>query len=162
MLSSKLLGKRASKPLTLGHEALSVAGLLMVGVHVVAILKDSFFHFGVAGVLVPGFSPYAPLPVGIGVVGAWLAAIIVASFYVRKKIGPRTWRRLHYTTLGLFIAMTLHGLLAGSDSSNPLAIGMYSVSTGTFAILLAYRLGYSVVRSRNRRAARAAHARPAL
>lgn len=87
MLSSKLLGKRASKPLTLGHEALSVGGLLMVGVHMIAILKDSFFHFGVAGVLLPGFSPYAPLGVGIGVVAAWLAAVVVASLYVRKKIG---------------------------------------------------------------------------
>jgi methionine sulfoxide reductase heme-binding subunit len=158
LLSSKFLGKKASKPLTLIHEALSVSGLFTLFVHMLAILKDTFFKFGVGGVLVPGLSPYAPLAVGVGVVAAWLSAIVVASFYVRKKIGPRNWRRLHYITIGLFAAMTVHGLGAGTDRHNPFVLGMYSTATGTVLVLLANRVAGAVSKARKRALARAAHA----
>jgi predicted ferric reductase len=158
LLSSKFLGKRASKPLTLIHEALSVSGFFTLLVHMVAILKDTFFRFGVGGVLIPGLSPYAPLAVGVGVVAAWLTAIVTASFYVRKKIGPRNWRRLHYITIGLFCAMTVHGLGAGTDAHNALVLGMYSAATGTVLVLLIYRVVAAVSKSRKRGRARAAHA----
>ena len=157
LLSSKFLGKRASKPLTLVHESLSVAGVLLIGVHMVAILKDTFFRFGVAGVLLPGMSPYAPVAVGVGVIAAWLSAVVVGSFYVRKKIGPRNWRRLHYSTIGLFVAMTLHGLFAGTDAANPLVLGLYSTATGIVSVMLVYRIAHGISTARKRRSARAAH-----
>jgi predicted ferric reductase len=158
LLSSKFLGKKASKPLTLIHEALSVAGLFTLFVHMLAILKDTFFKFGLGGVLLPGHSPYAPLAVGVGVVAAWLTTVVVASFYVRKKIGPRNWRRLHYITIGLFCAMTAHGLGAGTDAHNPFVLGMYSAATGTVLVLLVYRIATAVSKARKRSLARAAHA----
>jgi methionine sulfoxide reductase heme-binding subunit len=158
LLSSKFLGKKASKPLTLIHEALAVSGLLTLFLHMGAILKDTFFKFGVAGVLLPGLSPYAPLAVGIGVVAAWLSAIVVGSFYVRKRIGPRNWRRLHYITVALFFAMTVHGLSAGTDRHNPFVLGMYSTATGTVLVLLAHRMATAFSKARKRTIARAAHA----
>ena len=84
LLSSKFLGKKASKPLTLIHEALSVAGLFTLFLHMFAILKDTFFKFGVSGVLVPGLSPYVPLAVGIGVV-AGLAHSDSGGVFLRSQ-----------------------------------------------------------------------------
>lgn len=140
LISSTFLGKRYNRALTLGHEAGSVVGLLLLGVHAWAILNDSFFTFTWRSLVVPGQSPYAPLPVGIGVVAAWLSAIVVSSFYVRKRIGPRTWRRLHYITPVIFVAMTVHGVASGTDTLNPLVAAMYTVPSALVVVLVGLRI----------------------
>jgi sulfoxide reductase heme-binding subunit YedZ len=140
MLSSKYLGKKASRNLTLTHEALSIAGVALIFVHAWAILNDAFFEFTWWSLVVPGLSPYAPLWVGVGVVAANLTLAVVASFYLRKRIGARTWRRIHYTTPFAFAAMTAHGIAAGTDSASVWAIGLYSGLTVVVGTLLGYRI----------------------
>ncbi len=46
---------------------------------------------------------------------AELMIVIYASFSLRRRIGVRNWRRLHYLTFGVFGAATVHGLTAGTD-----------------------------------------------
>lgn len=144
LLSSKYMGKKASRSLTLVHEATSIAGVILIFVHAWAILNDSFFQFTLGTLLVPGLSPYAPLWVGVGVIAGYLSTVVVASFYLRKKIGPRTWRRIHYSTPVAFAAMTAHGIGAGSDSANVFAAGLYSSVTVVVVMLLGYRIVASV------------------
>ena len=71
--------------------------------------------------LVPGASPYRPLAVGIGVLAAELMVVVYASFSLRKRSGPRNWRRLHWATYAIFAAATVHGLAAGTDTAQPWA-----------------------------------------
>ena len=47
--------------------------------------------------------------------------MIVVSFPLRKRIGMRAWRRLHWATYGLFALATVHGLAAGTDTPTPWA-----------------------------------------
>jgi hypothetical protein len=42
--------------------------------------------------------------------------LIYVSFSLRKVIGVRNWRRLHWATYGVFALVTVHGLMAGFDS----------------------------------------------
>jgi methionine sulfoxide reductase heme-binding subunit len=156
LLSSKYMGKRASRPLTLLHEATSIAGVILIFVHAWAILNDTFFEFTLGSLLVPGLSPYEPLWVGVGVAAGYLSVVVVGSFYIRKKIGPRTWRRIHYSTPVAFAAMTAHGIAAGSDSANVLAMGLYSGVTVVVAMLLAYRIVVSVADRKVKRVRKAA------
>ena len=39
----------------------------------------------------------------------------MASFYLRRRIGQRAWRRFHYVTFLAFAALTAHTLGSGSD-----------------------------------------------
>ena len=41
--------------------------------------------------------------------------VIYVSFSLRRRIGVRNWRRLHYLTFAVFGAATVHGLAAGTD-----------------------------------------------
>lgn len=158
LLSSKYMGKKAARSLTLLHEAMSIAGVLLIFVHAWAILNDSFFRFTLRSILLPGLSPYAPLWVGVGIVAGYLSVAVVASFYLRKKIGPRTWRRIHYSTPVAFIAMTVHGIAAGSDTGSVFAIGLYS----GVSVLVAYLLAYRVVTSFSERKVKAERRSAAL
>ena len=85
----------------------------------------------------PGLSPYRPLAVGIGVLAAELMVLIYASFSLRRRIGVRNWRRLHYLTFGVFAAATVHGLAAGTDRW---AFGLYAGSVALVAGLTAWRI----------------------
>ena len=67
------------------------------------------------GVLVPGAAPWRPVPVAAGIVTAWLVLLLASSFNVRKRIGQRRWRLMHYATFGAFAIGLYHAINVGSD-----------------------------------------------
>jgi sulfoxide reductase heme-binding subunit YedZ len=121
------------------HRFLALLGLGMLALHGVALTLDKTVHMPPAALLVPGLSPYRPTAVALGVVSCELAALIVLSFSLRRRIGARSWRRLHWATYLVFIAATAHGLTAGTDSSQPWAFGLYLGAVGVVAFATAWR-----------------------
>jgi sulfoxide reductase heme-binding subunit YedZ len=99
-----------------------------------------------AGLLVPGSSPYRPVSVAFGVVAGELIALVVASFSLRRLIGQRTWRRLHWAMYLVFTLATAHGLLAGSDSAQPWARDLYLGAVGAVVFATAWRAVYRPTR----------------
>ena len=91
------------------------------------------------GLLVPGTVAYRPVWTGLGVLAGELMLIVYVSFGLRRRIGPRNWRRLHWTTYGAFAAATAHGVMAGSDSSAPWALFLYFTAIGLVAAATAWR-----------------------
>jgi predicted ferric reductase len=121
------------------HRFLALLGLGMLALHGVALTLDRTVHLSPVALLVPGASPYRPVPVALGVLAAELAALIVISFRLRRRIGPQNWRRLHWATYLVFLASTAHGLTSGSDSSRPWALGLYLGAVGAVAFATAWR-----------------------
>jgi sulfoxide reductase heme-binding subunit YedZ len=93
-----------------------------------------------AALVIPGLSPYRPIPVAAGVLAAELAGLIVLSFSLRRRIGIRNWRRLHWATYLVFITGTVHGLTAGTDSAQPWALGLYLSAIGAVVFATAWRV----------------------
>ena len=98
------------------HRFLAMLGLGAVLAHASALVLDSTVHIGIGSLLVPGLAPYRPLWTGLGVLAAELMVVVYASFSLRKRIGARNWRRLHWATYLIFALATVHGLTAGTDS----------------------------------------------
>ncbi len=141
LLSTKILDAIAHRPITFAlHQDLAAIGLALAAVHGILLTLDRTVPFSLAQVAIPGLAPVAPLGVGVGQVGLYLMAIVVASFYVRRGIGQRAWRTLHYLTFIAFVMATLHGVLAGSDTTAPWAMALYVVSTVAVTGLLAIRI----------------------
>lgn len=117
------------------HRWLSTVALAMTGAHAIALLGDRFVRFDILDLLVPFLSSYRSFAVALGVLAAYGALVVHTSFSWRKRLGPRTWRRLHYASFFVFAAALLHGLLAGSDSG---ARGMQAlyVTSATSVIAL--------------------------
>ena len=121
------------------HRFLALLCLGATGIHGVALVLDSTIHIGIAGLLVPGLVSYRPLWVGVGVVAAELMLLVFASFSQRKRIGVKNWRRLHWATYGIFAAMVVHGIMAGTDTTQPWALGMYLAAIGAVVTATAWR-----------------------
>jgi methionine sulfoxide reductase heme-binding subunit len=140
VLKSRPFGT-ALKPATVTdtHRFLALLCLGATAIHGVALVLDSTIEIGIAGLLVPGFVPYRPLWVGVGVVAAELMVLVYTSFSQRKRIGAKNWRRLHWATYGIFAAMIVHGIMSGTDTTRPWALGMYLGAIGCVVAATAWR-----------------------
>jgi methionine sulfoxide reductase heme-binding subunit len=122
------------------HRFLSLLALMAVCLHGVLLALDTSVRIPPVALLVPGASPYRPVWVGLGVGAAELMLLVHLSFRFRARIGPTNWRRLHYVTYAVFLGATAHGLMAGTDSARPWALGMYVAATGAVVALTAWRI----------------------
>ena len=68
------------------------AGLGLAAVHGALLALDRSVPFSLTQIAIPGLAPYQPLAVAAGQVALYLMAIVVGSFYVRRRIGQRAWR----------------------------------------------------------------------
>jgi len=114
-MSTRLLGPKRHKSLFGWHQTLAWTGLSMLALHAGALLFDPTLHFGLASVLAPFASAWRPVAVAAGVVAGWLSLVLAVSFRLRKRIGQRGWRRLHYATFAAFALALGHALAAGTD-----------------------------------------------
>ena len=144
LLSTKILDAIAHRPITFSlHQDLASIGVGLAGVHGMLLALDKSVPFTLAQIAVPGLAPYAPIWVAAGQVAFYLMAIVVGSFYLRRRIGQRAWRTLHYVTFLAFVGATMHGVMAGTDSGTPWAWWMYVGSTVAVVFLLVYRISLS-------------------
>ncbi len=114
-MSTRLLGPRRQKALFGWHQTLAWTGLSMLVLHAGALLFDPTLHFGLASVLAPFASAWRPAAVAAGVVAGWLMLVLASSFRLRKRIGQRGWRRLHYASFAAFALALGHALTTGTD-----------------------------------------------
>ncbi len=145
LLSTKILDEIAHRPITFTlHQDLACIGLGLAAVHGALLTLDRSVPFSLAQVALPGLAPYRPLAVAAGQVALYLMAVVVASFYVRRRIGQRAWRLLHYLTFVAFVGATAHGLAAGTDSATVWARWVYLGPTIAVIFLFAYRVTRSI------------------
>lgn len=129
------------------HRFVTILAVAFSLFHVYILLGDQFFSFNVWQLSLPFASPYRTLAVAVGVVSMYALLLVTASFWVRKWIGYRTWRALHFMTFAMYAGVTLHAVTAGTDTTQPWARLLY-VSTGLVVLgLLAHRLQYRLPKS---------------
>jgi predicted ferric reductase len=123
------------------HEYVSLLGLAFAFFHALILLGDHYINFTVAQIFMP-FSTlsYRPTWTGIGQLALYLWLIVALSFYVRSRIGQKTWRAIHYLSFILYVMALTHGLLAGTDSSQNWAQWYYWISAGSLLFLFMYRI----------------------
>jgi DMSO/TMAO reductase YedYZ heme-binding membrane subunit len=51
--------------------------------------------------------------------------VVSGSFYVKRWIGQKRWRSIHFASFGVFVASLIHGIWAGTDTDSPLMLGLY-------------------------------------
>ena len=104
------------------HRAFAGLGIAALGLHIAAILADSFAKVGWVGALVPFTAGYRAGAVALGTLAGYTFVAVAVLGLARGRIatsprGARIWRALHglaYAGWGLAI---LHGFTAGTDSS---------------------------------------------
>ena len=150
-MGGKLL-KGRGPDLRVTHEALSLATIVAIVVHAVALLGDSFLHPSVADITIQFVSSYMTAWTTIGIVGGWMMIILGLSYYARARIGQQRWRTLHRFTALAWILGVAHSLGEGTDAGE----AWFLIATGIVVLPAAALL---VARMSGRRPAPQAVAR---
>jgi predicted ferric reductase len=128
------------------HEFISLLAVAFTLVHVLVLTLDRYLPYSLAQILVPFISPYRPFWVGVGVISFYMILLVTITFYLKKRIGMRSFRLIHYLSLLGYIGTTLHGWYAGTDTALPSMKILYDVSGLVVLFLTIYWLMLLVLR----------------
>jgi sulfoxide reductase heme-binding subunit YedZ len=147
--------KRALLPF---HEHAALAGLFFIGVHGVTLLGDAWLRPGPAGIAIPFVIGYRTAYVALGILAGYLAALLGLSFYVRRRIGARLWRRLHRATVLVYVMGLVHTLGAGTDAGSAWLRAVMLGTAVPITVLFVRRIAHRAQPARRPVAPRAAYA----
>jgi sulfoxide reductase heme-binding subunit YedZ len=138
-MAAKVVTARGIRPtLARVHEHTALAGLIAIAVHGITLLGDAWLNPGLTGVLVPFTMDYKPAYTGLGTVAGYLALALGLSFYARRRIGAKLWRKAHRATVVVYVLALVHTLGAGTDAgSSWLRAFMLSTSVPIGALFVA-------------------------
>jgi predicted ferric reductase len=123
------------------HEYVSLLGLAFASFHALILMGDHYINYQLAQILMPfGSVNYHPFWVGIGQIGFYVWMIVALTFYIRRMIGPKTWRAIHYLSFLMFLMAILHGVTSGTDTSTSWAQWVYWSLGGSFLFLTILRM----------------------
>ncbi|MBS1887275.1 MAG: ferric reductase-like transmembrane domain-containing protein [Actinobacteria bacterium] len=98
------------------HEALSLTTLAMVALHGLALLGDAYLNPGLTGIAIPFVGFYRPVWTGFGIVAGYGLAALGLTYYMRDRIGPARWRRLHRFVAAFWVLAIVHTIGSGTDA----------------------------------------------
>lgn len=122
------------------HQFISLLAIGFTILHVVVLMFDQYAPFSLVQVLVPFLSTYRPGWVGVGILGFYIVLLVTITFYIRDRIGMKTFRAIHLLSLLSFVGAAIHGFFAGTDSPLPGVTLMYVVTFLSVVFLTTYWL----------------------
>ncbi len=143
-ISTKVLGRRPRPAWLLDlHRFLGGLATVFTGVHIGAVLVDTYVHFNLLSVLVPFASRWRPSAVAWGVAGLYLLAAVEITSLLRSRLPRKVWRMAHFASFPLFLFATIHALAAGTDARTWLFQAVAVTAELAVGALTAMRIGHA-------------------
>jgi sulfoxide reductase heme-binding subunit YedZ len=122
------------------HKNISLLAVVFLAVHIVTTVVDPVSPVRLVNVIVPFSGSYRPIGIGLGVVAFDLLAALIITSLMRKRIGLRAWRAVHWTAYACWPFAMMHGLVSGTDANTTWARVVYLVSGATVLAAVAWRV----------------------
>lgn len=134
------------------HEYTSILGLAFGIFHGLILLGDHYINFSLVQVLIPfSTTSFKPVAVGIGQVALYIWALLDVSFYIRKTIGKKMWRAIHFGSFLTYCSVLFHAIVSGTDASATWLQLIYWITGGILAFMISYRILTTVTKAREKR-----------
>ena len=92
------------------HNVSGYVALSLAVIHPIVLLFDKSAKFRVIDLLYPVHSPSQPLENTIGAAALYIIAIVVATSYLRIRLGRRLWKSFHFAVYAAAAALLWHSL----------------------------------------------------
>jgi sulfoxide reductase heme-binding subunit YedZ len=123
------------------HRDLSLTAVALIVIHVITTVLDGFAPVSLIDAVIPFHSAYRPLWLGLGAVAFDLILALVITSLVRRRLGYRTWRGVHWLAYACWPIALLHGLGTGSDSKQLWTLALTAGCVAAVSWALIARLG---------------------
>jgi DMSO/TMAO reductase YedYZ heme-binding membrane subunit len=98
------------------HQNVSLAVLVLVVVHVLTSLLDGYAPIAVLDAVIPFVGTYRPLWLGLGALALDLLVALTLTSLLRRRIGQRAWRAIHWAAYACWPLALVHSLGTGTDT----------------------------------------------
>jgi DMSO/TMAO reductase YedYZ heme-binding membrane subunit len=122
------------------HRWLGGLTLFFLAGHLAALVADSSVAFGLRELLVPFASSWNPAAVALGVVALWLVLAVQGTSLAIRRFSRRAWRGVHLLGYVVFWLTSVHGALAGTDSSRTLYVAATVLAISAVVGATCYRI----------------------
>jgi sulfoxide reductase heme-binding subunit YedZ len=97
------------------HRTLALFLVAFLVLHVVTAILDPFVSIGWPATVLPFLSGYRRLAIGLGTLAVDLGGAVLVTSLVRRRLGFRAWRVVHWLAYLAWPAAFVHSLTAGTD-----------------------------------------------
>jgi methionine sulfoxide reductase heme-binding subunit len=115
------------------HRDLSLLAVVFLVLHIITSVLDSFAPIRLIDAVIPFVSLYRPLWMGFGALAFDLFVALIITSLVRRRLGYRSWRAIHWLAYASWPIAVLHGLGSGSDTKQ---WWMLAITAGCLAAVL--------------------------
>jgi sulfoxide reductase heme-binding subunit YedZ len=98
------------------HRNAALLAVAFLVVHVLTSVLDPFAPITLIDAVVPFLSAYRPFWLGLGAIASDLLLAIVITSLVRRRLGHRAWRAIHWLAYASWPVAVIHSLGTGSDA----------------------------------------------
>ncbi|HZS14500.1 MAG TPA: ferric reductase-like transmembrane domain-containing protein [Candidatus Dormibacteraeota bacterium] len=125
------------------HRDLALLSLVFLSIHIVTAVTDPFTALGLNAAVVPFGSYYRTFWLGLGTLSVELMLAVVVTSLVRRWIGQRAWKAVHWAAYAVWPMAVLHGIGTGTDAFTLWSLAVTIVCVGGVAVALMWRVDYA-------------------
>lgn len=127
------------------HKNVSLLVMAFLGVHIVTAIGDGYVPIRWIDAVVPFASAYKPAFLGLGAVAFDLLIALIVTSLLRKHIGYRLWRAVHWAAYACWPIAFLHGITIGTDKHTTWMLALSLGCLATVAGAVWWRLSPAVL-----------------
>jgi sulfoxide reductase heme-binding subunit YedZ len=122
------------------HRNLSLFCIALLAIHIVTTVADGYVPISYLDAFIPFLTPYRPLWIGLGALAFDMLLAVGITSGLRRRIGVRAWRGVHYLAYACWPIAVLHGLGSGTDARLPIMVLIEVVCIASVVSAVAWRL----------------------
>jgi predicted ferric reductase len=122
------------------HRDVALLATTFIGIHLVSLLFDSYAQLKLVDVVLPFLASYRPFWLGLGTLAIDLVVAVVATALLRRRIGVKAFRVVHWATYALWPIAVAHAVGSGTDAARPWFLAIIAVCSAMVLGALGWRL----------------------
>ncbi len=100
------------------HRTAALTGTGLVLAHVATLYFDPYAQLRLVDVVFPFLGAYKPLWLGLGTLALDLLAVVTVVSLLRRRVGPRVFKAVHWATYALWPVALMHALGNGTNGGS--------------------------------------------
>lgn len=125
------------------HRDISLLAVAFLAIHIITTLLDSFAPINLIDAVIPFVSSYRPLWLGFGALAFDLVIALVLTSLLRRRLGYRSWRGIHWLAYVSWPVAVLHGLGTGSDANQLWALAITAACVAAVVVAVFSRIAHT-------------------
>jgi sulfoxide reductase heme-binding subunit YedZ len=126
------------------HRDVSMLVIVLLVLHIATSVLDGFAPIALTDAVIPFVSSYRPLWLGLGALSFDILLALAVTSLLRRRLGYRSWRAVHWLAYVSWPIAVLHGLGTGSDTKIWWMLALTAACVAAVVVAVLGRVGQAL------------------